>query len=89
MASFTNQRAYQSLRGQGVWVTVATDQLDDLQTISEGMTATNSSSSKTGRVGLVDYFGNSFQVIPKQPNMDFSSASTYGYLAVNETVTVV
>lgn len=89
MATFTNQRAYQSLRGQGVLVTVATDQLDDLQTISKGMIATNASSSKTGRVEHVDYFGNSFLVVPKQPNMDFASASTYGYLAANETVTVV
>jgi hypothetical protein len=89
MASFTNQRAYQSLRGQAVLVQVATDQLDDLQLISEGMIATNQSSGKTGRVGHVDYFGTTFQVIPKQPNLDFASASTYGYIAANETVTVV
>lgn len=89
MASFTNQRASQSLRGQAVKVTVASDEIDDMQDISEGMIATNASSGKTGRVGHVDYYGNSFQVIPQQPNLDFSSASTYGYLAANETVTVV
>lgn len=86
--NFTNQRASQSLRGQSVKVTVASDEIDDLQNISEGQVATNNSSGKTGTVGRVDYYGNSFQVIPKQPNLDFSSASTYGYLAVNETVTV-
>lgn len=88
MANFTNQKASQSLRGESVTVTVATGEVDDMQLISEGMLATNNSSGSTGTVGRVDYFGNSFQVKPRQPNTDFSSASTYGYLAVNETVVV-
>lgn len=85
---FTNTKAYQSLRGQAVLVTVASDELDDLQDISKGMLATNDSSGKTGLVGNVDYFGTTFQVIPIQPDRTFESAGTYGYLAANETVTV-
>jgi len=86
--SFTNTKASQSLNGQAVFVTVASDELDDLQDISEGMLATNNSSGRTGTVGRVDYFGNGFQVIPIQPNKNFSSVSTYGYLAASETVVV-
>ena len=86
--SFVNQKASQSLNGQAVFVTVASSDLDDLQSISEGMLATNNSSGRTGTVGRVDYFGNGFQVIPIQPNKNFSSVSTYGYLAASETVIV-
>jgi len=86
--SFTNQKASQTLAGQAAIVTVASDELDDLQNISEGMLATNNSSGKTGLVHSVDYFGTSFKVRPQQPNTDFSSVNTYGYLAVNETVIV-
>lgn len=86
--SFTNQRASQSLNGQAVIVTVASDELEDLQDISKGMIATNDSSGKTGVVHSVDYYGNSFRVAPIQPNLNFESSSTYGYLAANETVIV-
>ena len=85
---FTNQKASQSLNGQAVLVTVADDEVEDMQTISEGMLATNSSSSKTGTVRRVDYYGKSFQVVPIQMDRNFESQSTYGYLAVNEKVTV-
>ena len=86
--NFTNQKASQSLNGQGVICTVASDELDDLQTISKGMLATNNSSSKTGLVYSVDYKGSSFKISPIQPNKNFESSGTYGYLAVNETVVV-
>lgn len=86
--SFVNQKASQSLRGEAVLVTVLGSDLDDLQLISKGMLATNSSSSKTGTVGMVDYFGSSFQVIPIQPDRTFESSGTYGYLAASETVIV-
>ncbi len=86
--NFTNRKASQSLMGAGVLVTLDGTDSANLNLLSEGQLATNSSSGKTGTVGRVDYFGNSFQVIPIQPNRDFASQSTYGYLAVGETVTV-
>lgn len=86
--SFTNQIASQSLNGEAVLVTVANNEIADMQLISKGMLATNNSSSKTGTVYSVDYFGRSFKVKPIQPDKNFWSASTYGYLAVNETVVV-
>lgn len=85
---FTNQRASQSLNGQSVLVTVADDEVEDMQDISEGMLATNDSSSKTGTVGSVDYFGKSFKVKPIQMDKNFESEGVYGYLAANETVVV-
>ena len=85
---FTNQKASQSLNGQAVIVTVADDEVDDMQTISEGMLASNGSSSKTGLVRRVDYYGKSFQVEPIQMDKNFESQGTYGYLAVNEAVII-
>lgn len=85
----TNRRASQSLRGQAVIVTLDdTDIQNKLPDIIEGQLATNDSSAKTGTVGRVDYYGSSFQVIPIQPDRSFDSASTYGYLAVSETITI-
>lgn len=86
--AFTNRKASQSLRGQSVIVTLDGTDSAHLSLLSRGQLATNASSGKTGTVGFVDSFGHSFQVIPIQPNTDFSSASTYGYLASGETVTV-
>jgi hypothetical protein len=39
-----------------------------------------------GYIGSVDYFGNSFKVIPAQPNKEFGAN---GYLSALETITVV
>lgn len=86
--NFTNQKASQALRGQAVIVSLNAADSANIPLLAEGQLATNSSSSKTGTIGFIDIYGHSFQVIPIQPNTDFSSASTYGYLAVNETVTV-
>lgn len=86
--SFTNQKASQSLNGQAVLCTVADDEIADMQTISQGMLATNNSSGKTGTVYRVDYYGHSFLINPIQPDKSFDSVGTYGYLAANETVVV-
>lgn len=87
--SVTNRKASQSLRGQAVIVTLDnTDIQNDLPNIIEGQLATNDSSGKTGLVGRVDYYGSSFQVIPIQPDRNFDSVSTYGYLANGETITI-
>ena len=86
--NFTNRLASQALRGESVTVTVDSTDQANLDLLEEGMIATNQSSGKTGTVGRVDYYGSSFQVIPIQPNMDFSSVSPYGYLANGTVVSV-
>lgn len=82
---FTNQTASQALKGQSVEVTVASDEIEDMQDISKGMLATIDSNGITGLVHRVDYFGNSFLVNPIQPDRSFG---IYGYLAASETVTI-
>lgn len=88
MATVTNRKASQSLRGQAVLVTLDSTDAAQLSDFSEGMLCTNGSSGKTGTINKVDYYGTSFTVNPIQPDRDFASASTYGYLAVDETITV-
>lgn len=82
---FTNQIASQALKGQGVKVTVASDEISDMQDVSKGMLATIDSNGITGLVHRVDYYGNSFLVNPIQPNTEFG---IYGYLAASATVTI-
>lgn len=86
--NFTNQKASQSLAGQAVLVTCNGTDSANLYKLAEGQIATNSSSSKTGTVGAIDVYGHTFQVLPLQMDMDFASASVYGYLAAAETVSV-
>lgn len=86
--AFVNRKASQALRGETVIVTVDSTDQANLHLISKGQLATLSSNSKTGTVGRVDYFGNSFQVTPIQPDRDLSSVTPYGYLANGETITV-
>ncbi len=86
--NFTNRKASQSLRGQAVIVSLNAADSFNLYLLAKGQVATNSSSGKTGTVGHIDVYGHSFQVVPIQPNTDFSSATTYGYLASGETVGV-
>ncbi len=84
----TNQKASQSLMGQAVLVTLDGTDSAELENLSEGMICTNQSSSKRGTINRVDYYGNSFSINPIQPNKDFSSLSTYGYLASGETISI-
>lgn len=86
--NYVNRKASQSLRGQAVLVTLDSTDAANMYLLREGMLCTNSSSGKTGTVEKVNVYGNSFAVSPIQPNMDFASASVYGYLAVGETVSV-
>lgn len=88
MATVTNRKASQSLQGQSVLVTLDVSDAASLSSLSEGQLVTNDSSGNKGTIERVDYFGNSFRVTPVQPNTTFESAGTYGYLAVNETITV-
>lgn len=86
----TNRKASQSLRGQAVIVTLDSTDAENLADFSEGMVCTVSSSSETGTIHSVDYPGNSFKVSPIQPNLTFQSTTggVYGYLAVDETISV-
>jgi hypothetical protein len=85
----TNRKASQSLKGTAVLVTLDSTDSAYLADFSEGMLCTVSSSSETGTINRVDSEGHSFSVTPIQPDKYFQSApSTYGYLAVGETVTV-
>ena len=84
----TNQKASQSLRGQAVIVTLDDTDSAELANISEGDSCVNDSSGKTGTIYSVDTKGHSFKISPIQPDRDFASASVYGYLAVNETITI-
>lgn len=86
--NFTNQKASQSLRGQAVIVSLNAADSANIPLLREGQLATNNSSGKTGTVTRIDVYGHSFKVKPIQPDRDFSSASTYGYLAINETVVI-
>lgn len=86
----TNRKASQSLRGTSVIVTLDSSDAENLPDFSEGMLCTVSSSGDTGTIYSVDYKGNSFKVIPIQPDKTFQSSTggVYGYLAVDETVSV-
>ena len=86
--NYTNQKASQSLNGQAVLVTLNSADAANLHLLSKGMLCTNNSSGKTGTVYSVDTFGTSFLVSPIQPDKNFESSGTYGYLAVSETVIV-
>jgi len=87
--NYTNRRDSQSLNGQAVIVTLDSSDAANLDLLTDGMLATNQTSGKTGTVRRVDYFGNSFQVVPIQPDRNFDSAPTvYGYLSVGTVVSV-
>ncbi len=81
---FLNIKASQALPGQGVLVTVNPSAQPILADIDNRDAAT-SSTGQTGTVRRVDEEGNSFQVMPIQPNTCFG---VYGYLPVGATVTV-
>jgi len=89
MALVTNTVAASALRGQGVKVTLSqAETVTYLGTIQEGQQCTISQSSNQGIVYSVDYDGNSFIVVPKQPNNRFDGATT-GILSVNDTVSIL
>jgi hypothetical protein len=86
--NFVNRKASQSLRGQAVLVTLDGTDSANLDLLSEGQICLNNSSGVYGTINRVDYFGHSFSVNPIQPDRNFASSGTYGYLAVNEIVNV-
>lgn len=84
----TNKIVSPALRGQAVKVHLETTDIAKLATITVGMLATVSSSSKKGYVSRVDLFGTTYCVTPDEPDHLFDSSSTLGQLALNETVTL-
>ena len=82
----TNRKASQALRGQSVKVTLNAAQSANLSSFQVGMRCQAGSFVTLGYIGSVDYFGNSFEVIPAQPNKEFGFE---GDLNALETITVV
>jgi hypothetical protein len=89
MATTVNQQASTAFRGCDVLVTLnATETLSKLPNITVGQLCTVGSSSLTGYVSFVDYYGHSYRISPKTPATELSSSSTPGYLAAAETITL-
>lgn len=89
MSTATNRIAASALRGQGAKVTLdSTETGTKLPSITIGQKATVGSSSKVGYVASVDYYGNSFVVNPRNPDLRFDSTAS-GYLSVDEVITLL
>lgn len=91
MATVTvvNQLNSEAFKGQSALVTLNTgDTLTILPNLKIGDVCEVSSSSNLGTIASVDYKGNSFKIIPAQPNFRFDSTSTPGILATGETITI-
>jgi hypothetical protein len=83
--TLTNQIASQALRGQNTKVTLSTADAANLSSLREGMRCQGSTFSALGYIYSIDSVGNSFEVIPAQPDFYFGAE---GYLKSTVTVTV-
>jgi hypothetical protein len=83
--SLTNRKASQSLRGQSVKVTLNAADSANLSSLQVGMRCQAGSFVTLGYIGSVDYYGNSFQIVPAQPDKQFGAN---GYLSASESLTV-
>lgn len=83
--TLTNQIASQALRGQNTKVTLSTADAANLSSLREGMQCQGSTFSALGYIYSIDSVGNSFEVIPAQPDFYFGAE---GYLKSTVTVTV-
>lgn len=91
--SLENQVASQALRGQNVKITLSgSDAITYLPQLSIGMECVdNASGENYGFIYSVDFYGNSFEVCPIQPNKSFASGSgtsNVGYFVSGEVVEV-
>ena len=85
----SNRKSCQSLRGGAVIVTLdATESISKLPYIVEGDRAGLVSTPKFGLVAEVDYEGYSFKINPYMPTGNLASASTPGYLTVDELINI-
>lgn len=85
--SYNNTVASQALRGQSVKVTLSLGDFEEFISNPDsviGAIVSCSGGSVLGTIGSIDTFGNSFEVVPIQPNLSFSD--TPGYLSEGETV---
>ena len=83
--SITNTVASPALRGQGVKVTLDTDVQATLDSLTIGQVV--SVGANSGTVYSIDSFGNSFKVIPIQPDKRFDGTTpTPGNLYVNDSI---
>lgn len=84
----TNLVASQALRGQSVKVTLSLEEFanDFIDSPYAQIGTLMYSDGIYGTIGSIDSFGNSFEVIPTQPNLSFSSPDKPGYLKVNASV---
>ena len=84
MATVTNTKDSQALRGQAAIVTVGTSDIAAMQQFTVGETVTCDGGTTLGTIHSIDFYGNSFKVSPIQPNLTFNT--TPGYLENAETV---
>jgi hypothetical protein len=83
--TLTNQVASQALRGENTKVTLSAADAANLSSLSVGMRCQGSTFSAFGYIYSIDSVGNSFEVIPAQPDFYFGAE---GYLKSTVTVTV-
>jgi hypothetical protein len=83
--ALTNQVASQALRGENTKVTLSAADAANLSSLSVGMLCQGSGFSAKGYIYSIDSVGNSFEVIPAQPDFYFGGE---GYLKSSVTVTV-
>ena len=83
--ALTNQVASQALRGQNTKVTLSAADSANLSSLREGMQCQGITFSSLGYIYSIDSVGNSFEVIPAQPDLYFGAE---GYLKSSVTVTV-
>lgn len=83
--TLTQQVASQALRGQNTKVTLSTADAANLSSLSVGMQCQGNTFSALGYIYSIDSVGNSFEVIPAQPDFYFGAE---GYLKSSVTVTV-
>jgi hypothetical protein len=83
--ALTNQVASQALRGQNTKVTLSAADAANLSSLSVGMLCQGNTFSAKGYIYSIDSVGNSFEIIPAQPDFYFGAE---GYLKSSVTVTV-
>lgn len=88
MATVTNRRTIQALRGESTWILLDASDSAKLAAMTIGQQATLSSSSKTGYVSRIDLYGHSFQITPNRTITYLESSSKKGYLLSGETITL-
>lgn len=83
----TNQVASQALRGQNVKVTLnQVDAVNTLPTLQVGYEVQEDAFSTIGYVASVDVYGNSFEVVPTQPDKVFGGE---GYLPASAIIDII